>query len=114
MLIECLAFTLERLPKERYLSLLVSPERQAGFTQQITSSTGYELTSELLDRLPVDWPALGIEGTSRDEVIELYLRTLQSFALDPGPRRSGRELREVLGRWLAPAINSHQVRVTSK
>jgi AcrR family transcriptional regulator len=107
MLIECLAFTLERLPKERCLSLLVSPDRRASFTQQITSATGYELTNELLNRLPVDWPALGIDGASRDEVIEIYLRTLQSFAFEPGPRRSPRELRGVLRRWLAPAVNSH-------
>jgi AcrR family transcriptional regulator len=34
MLVECLAFTLERLAKERYLSLLVVPDRQAAFTRE--------------------------------------------------------------------------------
>lgn len=108
MLVECLAFTLERLSKERYLSLLVVPERKASFTRGITSAAGVALTDTLLARLPVDWPSLGIEGSRRHEVIELWLRTLQSFALDPGPRRSPSELRELLNRWLGHAIRSYQ------
>lgn len=107
MLVECLAFALERLPKERYLSLLLVPERKAHFTREITSATGVELTDTLLERLPVDWEAVGIEGPARAEVIELWLRTLQSFALDPGRKRSSAELRAVLSRWLSHAVHSY-------
>jgi hypothetical protein len=57
MLVECLAFTLERLPKERNLSLLVVPDRRASFTRNITSAAGFDLTNTLLSRLPVDWAA---------------------------------------------------------
>jgi AcrR family transcriptional regulator len=104
MLVECLAFTLERLPKERYLSLLLVPDRRATFTRKITSAAGFELTDTLLSRLPVDWAALGLGGRHRDEVIEIWLRTLQSFALDPGPVRTRAELRAFLRLWLAPAL----------
>jgi hypothetical protein len=45
---------------------------------------GFELTDTLLSRLSVDWPALGIQNAQRQELIGIYLRTLQSFALDPG------------------------------
>jgi AcrR family transcriptional regulator len=107
MLVECLAFTLERLPAERYLSMLFAPARRASFTSKITSSTGFDLTSALLSRLPVDWPALGIAQRQRDELAEIYLRTLQSFTIDPGPPRSGSQLRAFLRNWLAPAVRNH-------
>jgi hypothetical protein len=106
MLVECLAFTLERLPKERYLSLLVVPDRRASFTRNITSATGFDLTSTLLSRLPVDWAALGVGKPQREAIVEIWLRTLQSFALDPGPARTRRELRAFLRLWMAPAIDS--------
>jgi AcrR family transcriptional regulator len=118
MLVECLAFTLERLPRERYLSMLFAPARQSAFTQKITSPTGFGLTNALLSRLPVDWPTLGIEERQRNELIEIYLRTLQSFAIDPGPPRSGSQLRAFLRSWLAPAVHNHfplvTVRVTGR
>jgi AcrR family transcriptional regulator len=108
MLVECLAFTLERLPKERYLSLLVVPDRRATFTRKITSAAGVELTDTLLARLPVDWAAHGLGQQEREDLIEIWLRTLQSFALDPGPARTRVELRAFLKRWLAPALHGLQ------
>jgi AcrR family transcriptional regulator len=106
MLVECLAFTVERLPKERYLSLLVVPDRRASFTRNITSATGFDLTNTLLSRLPFDWPALGVSEPQREAIIEIWLRTLQSFALDPGPPRTRKELRAFLTLWMAPAIDA--------
>ncbi len=106
MLVECLAFTLERLPKERYLSLLVVPDRRASFTRNITSAAGFDLTNTLLSRLPVDWPDHGVGQPQREIIIEIWLRTLQSFALDPGPARTRKELRAFLRLWLAPTIDS--------
>lgn len=106
MLVECLAFTLERLPKERYLSLLVVPDRRASFTRNITSAAGFDLTNNLLSRLPVDWPAHGVGRPQREAIVEIWLRTLQSFALDPGPPRTRNELRAFLRQWIAPTIDS--------
>jgi AcrR family transcriptional regulator len=108
MLVECLAFTLERLPAERYLSLLFAPARRASFTRRITSTTGFELTSALLTRLPVDWPSLGIGQRQKADLAEIYLRTLQSFVIDPGPPRSGSQLRAFLRSWLAPAVHRRE------
>ncbi len=107
MLVECLAFTLERLPKERYLSLLLVPDRRPTFTRKITSSVGVDLTNALLARLPVDWAALGLEASQRAELVEIYLRTLQSFAVAPDPPRSRQRRREFLRHWLAPAVASY-------
>jgi AcrR family transcriptional regulator len=106
MLTECIAFTIERLRDERYLSLLFDRGQEAFIEQQFTSSLPSELTERLLTRLPVDWTELGISGRKVDLLIEIYLRTLLSFLVDPGPARSGRELRTILRHWLTPAILS--------
>jgi len=104
MLVECAAFTVERLPHERYLSLLLV-RSQAHLTQQFTSSVPSGLTRTLLTRLPVDWEASGIKQRQQDQLVEIYLRTLQSLIVDPGPPRSRNELRAFLRGWLAPAVN---------
>jgi hypothetical protein len=41
-----------------------------------------------------------------DQMVEIYLRTLQSLVIDPGPLRSPSETRAFLRHWLAPAVNS--------
>ena len=104
MLVECLAFTLEQLPQERYLSLVLTPRPNAGFTQAITSRPATDLTDALFTRLPVDWHAIGIDQPRRAELVEIYLRTLHSLVLDPGPGRTPSQLRSFLRRWIGPAI----------
>jgi AcrR family transcriptional regulator len=106
MLVECLAFTVEQLPRERYLSLLFGPQREATAARGITSSRAFDLANALLSRLPVDWPAGRTEQQCTDVLAEMYLRTLQSFATDPGPPRSASHLRAFLHAWLAPAVHS--------
>jgi AcrR family transcriptional regulator len=105
MLVECIAFTVERLHQERYLSLLIV-RGQARPTQQFTSKAGSDLTRALLTRLPVNWQAAGITPPRMDELVEIYLRTLQSLLIDPGPPRSRSQTRAFLRHWLAPAVNS--------
>jgi AcrR family transcriptional regulator len=103
MLTECLAFTVQRLHQEQHLSALLVRE-DAHLTRQFTAATPSALTRTLLARLPVDWHALGIDQRAQDHLVEIYLRTLQSFMVDPGPPRSPGELRAFLRLWLAPAI----------
>jgi hypothetical protein len=45
-----------------------------------------------------------MDQRGQDHLVEVYLRTLQSFMVDPGPPRSSGELRAFLRLWLAPAI----------
>ena len=40
----------------------------------------------------------------RDELAEILLRLLKSFLDDPGPKRSEKDLRQYLYRWLIPVI----------
>jgi AcrR family transcriptional regulator len=102
--IEMVASTLEQLPAEPYIGLLVSSERVGTFALGITSTTAMAFGRSLFERVDIDWNSLGLSGSILDEFLEHVLRTIQSLVLDPGPQRNGRELREYLARWLwAPA-----------
>lgn len=106
MLVECMAFTIERLLQDRYLSLLLIPGRMDAVHEQFTSAIPAGLTRQLLEQLPVDWSGVGLTGRRLDQLVEIYLRTLQSFIVDPGPPRSARELRALLNAWFAPAVRA--------
>jgi AcrR family transcriptional regulator len=103
--VEGVAFTLEELPVEPSLRLLLTPGRIATYSRDFTSPTAIALGRSVIDRFPVDWRAAGYSDAELDELVEHILRLIQSYAIDPGtPPRTGPALRAYLGRWLAPAI----------
>jgi AcrR family transcriptional regulator len=105
VVVEALAFTIERLPEERYLGVLLTPGRSGRFFAGVTSPEAVEFARSLLERTPVDWGAAGYGRADLDELGEFTLRMLQSLILDPGtPRRAGAALRGFLRRWAGPAI----------
>jgi AcrR family transcriptional regulator len=105
VMLESLVFTLDRLPKDRYLGLLLVTGREAAYSKGVTSAVAFDFAHSMLSRLDVDWSALGFSDLELDELVEVFLRLLQSFALDPGKRRTRGEMRAFLRRWLMPAIN---------
>jgi AcrR family transcriptional regulator len=103
--VEAIAYTLEQLPSEPYLSLLLASRRTSTFAVGVTSATAMALGRSILDRFAVDWPAAGFDDEGVTELVEYLLRTIQSLVLDPGhPPRNGEELRRYLGRWIAPSV----------
>jgi AcrR family transcriptional regulator len=104
MLVESIAFTVEHLDQERYLSLLLVRGLPTVGGQNFTSEIPTALTRALLDRLPIDWESLGLRAHEQDQLVEIYLRTLQSLLLEPNPRRTAVELREFIRIWFAPAV----------
>ncbi|MEC3915934.1 TetR/AcrR family transcriptional regulator [Nocardia sp. CDC160] len=105
--VEGIAYTLERLPEEKYLGLLLRPGRASALSAGVTSDTALTFGRSLLERLSVDWAAAGIVGSDLDELVEHMLRIVQSFVIDPGrPPRRGKEIRSYLSRWVAPALGS--------
>ncbi|WP_067889049.1 TetR/AcrR family transcriptional regulator [Nocardia vaccinii] len=103
--VEGIAHTLERLPHEKYLNLLLAPGRASAFSAGVTSDTALAFGRSILQRFSVDWAAAGITGADLDQLVEHMLRIVQSFVIDPGrPPRRGRELRSYLTNWVAPAL----------
>lgn len=105
MLVEMMAYTLDRAPQERYLGLLLATGQVTAYSRHVTSPVAFQFARSMLGRIDVDWSRLGYQESDLDELVEFCLRMLQSFALDPGPPRSLDELRNFLRRWVAPAIN---------
>ena len=109
--VEGIAFTLERLPEEPYLGLLLEPGRFSIFSQGITSANALALGRSIIDRFAVDWEAHGFDDRDLDELVEHMLRITLSLVIDQGsPPRTGSELRGYLDRWLAPAVERRPTR----
>ena len=101
--VEGIAFTYQEIRRRPDLSLVLSASR--GSPQQVTSETAVAVGRSILERSPVDWPAAGFDDEELDGLVELMLRTLQSFIVDPGdPPRSPAELRAYLRRWVGPVV----------
>jgi AcrR family transcriptional regulator len=106
-IVEGIAHTLERLPHERYLGLLLTPGKASAFSAGVTSDMAMSFGRSLLERLDVDWKSVGITDDNMDGLVEFMLRIFQSLVIDPGrPPHNGQELREFLRRWVAPAIKA--------
>ncbi|HEY7053141.1 MAG TPA: TetR/AcrR family transcriptional regulator [Mycobacterium sp.] len=103
--VEGIATTLEWLPDEKHIGLLLSPDRAAAFTADVTSDVAVQFARTMLGRFDVDWAAAGFDDDELDELAEYLLRIIQSFVIDPGrPPRSKAKLRQYLRRWVAPAL----------
>ncbi len=108
-MVEGLAFTIESVPEERYLALLL--RTGDAFTRGIVSDVAMAFGRELLRQTDIDWTALGYDDAQLDGLVEFMLRLIQSMALSPiapsGRARTGPELRDFLHRWLGPAVVSN-------
>ncbi len=103
--VEGIAYTLEQLPHDRYLGLVMHPGRASAFAVGVTADVAIAFGRSILQRSDVDWAASGFTDARFDELVEFMLRVLQSFILDPeGTSRRGAELRGFLHRWVAPAV----------
>lgn len=113
--IEAIAYALERLPKEKYLGLLLTSGRAAFFSAGVTSDIACRFGRTMIDRFAVDWAAAGFDDDALDRMVEHMLRVVQSFVVDPGhPPRTGEQLRDYLREWVGTAITHHPRRRTRK
>jgi AcrR family transcriptional regulator len=114
--VEGIAYTIEQLPHDRYLGLVLQPGKASALTAGFTSDLAIGFGRSILQRFEVDWAAAGFADGKLDELVEFMLRILQSFIIEPGrPARQGPELRAFLHAWVAPAVRAqasllHQAR----
>jgi AcrR family transcriptional regulator len=105
-LVESLAYTLEWLPDDKPVQLMLAhdfPKASTGVTSDLAKRFGHAI----LAGLDVDWTDLGLDDTGIDDLVEYTLRILQSFMIDPGrPPRRGAVLRDYLRRWVAPVVTA--------
>jgi AcrR family transcriptional regulator len=111
---EALATTLEWLPDDKHLGLLLRPGRPNPHTESVTSDIAQDFARSMLRQFDVDWVGLGFTDSELDELAEHLLRIIQSFIIDPGrPPRQRDELRDYLRRWVGAAIQPSEVTTSS-
>jgi AcrR family transcriptional regulator len=103
--VEGIAMTLEWLPSDKHVQLLLGPHRAGAFTADVTSDVALRFARTMLSRFDVDWADIGYSDDDLDELAEHLLRIIQSFVIDAGrPPRPKAKLRRYLRRWVAPAL----------
>jgi len=109
-LVESFAYTLEWIPNDKPLQLMLANDFGRTSTT-VTSETAKQFGHSILAGLDVDWAALGMDDEAIDDLVEYMLRMLQSFMIDPGPpERRGKALRDYIRRWLGPVVTAEIAR----
>ncbi|MEO5876538.1 MAG: TetR/AcrR family transcriptional regulator [Streptosporangiaceae bacterium] len=108
ILVEMAAFTIERLPREPQVGVLIGSGHTHSLTDDLLSPLTIEITRSMLLRLPVDWAAHGYAPADLDGLAEFMLRLLRSF-LPESTRHleHGQEMpdpRPFLRRWIVPGF----------
>lgn len=102
---EAIATTLEWLPADKHISLLLAPDRRNAYTREVTSDVALQFANSMLRRFDIDWAAAGLTDDDLADLAEHLLRIIQSFVIDPGrPPRRGKNLRDYLRRWVGTAV----------
>jgi AcrR family transcriptional regulator len=111
LLVESLAYCVEKLPDEPLLMLLLVSGHTSAFNRQILAPRSIERSRTILLQRRVDWAALGYDNRTLDELVEYLLRIIQSMILTPpDPPRRGKALRTYLRRWVGPSLRMESAR----
>ncbi|WP_054812727.1 TetR/AcrR family transcriptional regulator [Nocardia arizonensis] len=102
---EGVIFTLTAVRQIPHLGIVLSKTYANDHTEDITSKEAHSFGMAMLDRFDVDWERYGYDESSRHDLVEFVLRTMQSFFISPGnPPRAEDDLRRYLRRWMGSAI----------
>jgi AcrR family transcriptional regulator len=103
--VESVVWCVQTIPHEPFIGALLQAGEADAFSRAVTSSLALSVGSGILRGVPVDWSAIGVPDTELDSLAELLMRLFVSFLQYPAdPPRSGDELRELIRRWLGPAL----------
>jgi AcrR family transcriptional regulator len=108
---ESIVFSLNTIPTEPYIGLLLQAGENEMFSRGATSSRAMSYGAQMLRRMPVDWHSIGVGDADLETLAEIIMRLLVSFLEYPAdPPRSDDEMRRLVQRWIGPAlmINAHQ------
>lgn len=105
LLVEAVAYLVERLPQEPLLTSLLETDRTRLLSRQMVMGESIARSRILLQHTGIDWDALGYRGSDFDDLVEYLLRIIQSMVLvPPRPPRTASELRAMLRHWIGPVV----------
>ncbi|OBB97445.1 TetR/AcrR family transcriptional regulator [Mycobacterium sp. 852002-40037_SCH5390672] len=104
LLVEAVAYLVERLPHEPLLMTLLETDRTRFMSQQMVMGEAIARSRLLLEHTGIDWAALGYRGDDFDDLVEYLLRLIQSLVLVPSQSRTTIELRAMLRHWIGPVV----------
>lgn len=108
---ESIVFSLNAIPSEPYMGLLLMAGETEMFGRGITSSRAMAYGALMLRRMAVDWAAIGVDENDLEALAELIMRLLVSFLEYPtDPPRSDDQVRVFVRRWLGPALSNQLIR----
>jgi AcrR family transcriptional regulator len=103
--IESVVFAVRTIPQERYIGALFQAGETDIFSREVTSSMAFSVGGDILRRIPVDWSEVGVADDELEELAEMLMRLFVSFLQYPAdPPHSEDELRDLIRRWLGPAL----------
>ncbi|MEY9862649.1 AcrR family transcriptional regulator [Catenulispora sp. GAS73] len=102
--IEGMVFCIRTIPTEPRVSLLLRLDDSTAFARGATTDTTIAYGARMLRRFAVDWTAAGFADADLHGLAEVIMRLLTSFLQHPGTLQDEDRLRELLNRWLAPAL----------
>lgn len=106
LLAEAITWTLEQLPREPYMGILLQPTRRDSATIRMVDDQALLYGHTFLAQLAIDWVALGFSDADLDDFAELLLRLLTSYLNRPDERRSRAELKRFFLRWVGSTLTA--------
>lgn len=105
--IESVVFAVQAIPRERHIGALFQAGETDLFSRDVTSASAVALGADILRRIPVDWSEIGVEDDELGGLAEILMRLFISFLQYPmEPPRSEDDLRDLVRRWLGPALQA--------
>jgi AcrR family transcriptional regulator len=105
--IEAIVYAVRAIPREPYIGLLFQAGETDVFSRGVTSAMALSLGADILRQIPVDWSEVGVADDELEGLAEILMRVFVSFLQYPAdPPRSDDELRDLVRRWLGPALHA--------
>ena len=107
LLVEAVAYLIERLPEEPLLALLLETDRMKQVSRQMVLPAAVKRSRVMLEHTRIDWAAMGFKGARMDDLVEYLLRMIQSMVIAPSDPPRGRiKLRRYLRQWIGPVVGA--------
>ncbi|GGV39767.1 TetR family transcriptional regulator [Actinomadura cremea] len=102
IIVELFARAVEQLPHEPYVGMQLTTGHTIGLGSAVLSDLALTEMKAFLQRMDIDWAALGYDDAELAGLAEYFMRLLLTFLAVPEATRA--DLRPFLRRWLVPGL----------